>query len=638
MCGIAGFTRPGLQARGQLQAMLDAIAHRGPDGSGLFLDSSLALGHCRLAIVDLSGGAQPRVDAATGDALSFNGEIYGHRALAEDLARSGIALRDRCDTEVLFQLIRRDGLPAAVARIDGMFAFAYRDGRSGSLHLVRDRYGEKPLYYGIAGGQLVFGSEAGAVLAHPAFRQAVPDQAAAYQLLQFEYIPGQASGWAGISKLRPGTMLRFADGRAEVAEYWRPHVGGGAVQDAEAVDRLDALLQDAVGRQGVADVPLGVFLSGGLDSSLLTAMAARHNPDITAFTVQVGGHGFDETPYAEEVAHHLRIAHEVVHLGDADVLAAADALQATLSEPLADSSLLPTWLVCRAARQRMTVALGGDGADEMFGGYPNFKAQRLAGLMRLLPAASGAALSGALGRLPGRGGYMSLPFKLAQLSQGFGQAPARQSAYWMAPFGLAAMAQLWSADVDQGALREQAFAAAGPQPGEGVDGLLHGFLTGYLPDDILMKTDRAAMFNGLEVRAPFLDRAFAEYACALPTRFKLRRGVGKWALKQVARRYLPDRIVHRRKHGFGVPIGALLRTLLRERCEDTILSRCNPVAPWFNPAELERLVQEHMTGARDHGKRLWALHILFTVAGRQSAPARAMPARDAGRRLIGMPA
>ncbi len=629
MCGIAGFTRPGPQARGQLQAMLDAIAHRGPDGSGCFLDDSLALGHCRLAIIDLGGGAQPRVDRATGDALSFNGEIYGYRTLAEDLAGSGIGLRDRCDTEVLFQLIRRDGLRAAVERIDGMFAFAYRDGRSGDVHLVRDRYGEKPLYYGIAGGQLVFGSEAGAILAHPAFRGAAPDQAAAYQLLQFEYLPGEASGWAGVNKLRPGTMLRFANGRAEVAEYWRPQVGGGpAVPDAEAVDRLDTLLQRAVERQCVADVPLGVFLSGGLDSSLLTAMAARHHPGITAFTVQVGGHGFDETPYAQEVARHLGVAHEVVRLGDADVAAAADAIAATLSEPLADSSLLPTWLVCRAARQRMTVALGGDGADELFAGYPNFKARQLAGLMRRLPAASGAALSGALGRLPGRRGYMSLPFKLAQLSQGFGQAPARQSAYWMAPFGPAAMARLWSADVDQDALREQAFAAAGGQPGDGVDGLLHGFLTGYLPDDILMKTDRAAMFNGLEVRAPFLDRAFAEYACALPTRLKLRGGTGKWALKQVARRYLPDRIVQRRKHGFGVPIGVLLRTGLRERCVDTILSRRNPVAGWFNPAELERLVQEHMSGARDHGKRLWALHILFTVAGRHSAAARAEPAWD----------
>ena len=620
MCGIAGFSAPGRDARTQLRAMLDAVAHRGPDGSGVFIDDGVAFGHCRLAVIAPDGGAQPRVDAATGDALTFNGEIYGHRALARSLAASGVRMRDGCDTEVLFQLIRRDGLDSALQQVDGMFAFAYRDGRTGAVHLVRDRFGEKPLYYGIAAGQLVFGSEAGAVLAHPAFRHAAPDQAAAYQLLQFEYVPGTASGWTGIHKLRPGTMLRFAGGRADVAEYWRPRVAGSPpASDAEAVNRLDALLQDAVARQCVADVPLGVFLSGGLDSSLLTAMAARLNPAITAFTVQVGGHGFDETPHAVDVARHLGVAHRVVRLGDADVRDAADAMDTMLSEPLADSSLLPAWLVCRAARQYMTVALGGDGADEVFAGYPNFRAHRLAGLMRLLPAASGTALAGALGRLPGRDGYMALPFRLAQLSQGFGQATDRQSAYWMAPFGPAAMSRLWAADVDQDGLREGAFAALGPHPVGGTDGLLHGFLTGYLPDNILMKTDRAAMFNGLEVRAPFLDRAFAEYACALPHGLKLRGGTGKWALKQVARRYVPDRIVHRRKHGFGIPIGGLLRTLLRGRCQDTILSRRNPVAPWFKRSEIERLLQEHMSGARDHGKRLWALHTLFTVAGRRPA-------------------
>lgn len=627
MCGIAGFSAPGRDARPQLQAMLDAVAHRGPDGSGLFVGGGVALGHCRLAVIDPAGGAQPRVDAASGDALTFNGEIYGHRALADDLLRSGVALRDRCDTEVLFQLIRRDGIRAAVEQAGGMFAFAYRDGRSGDIYLVRDRYGEKPLYYGIARGQLVFGSEAGAVLAHPAFRGAAPDLAAAYQLLQFEYVPGGLSGWTGIRKLRPGTMLHFADGRADVVEYWRPKVGGGpAVSDGEAADQLDALLQDAVARQCVADVPLGVFLSGGLDSSLLTALAARCNPGITAFTVQVGGRGYDETPHAAAVARHLGVSHEVVRLGDADVQDAAAGVEASLSEPLADSSLLPAWLMCRAARTRMKVALGGDGADEVFAGYPNFRVQRLAGLMHLLPAASGAMLAAALARLPTRAAYMSLPFRLAQLSQGFGQVPARQSAYWMAPFGRAGMARLWAADVDQDALRDGAFAALGPQPGGGVDGLLHGFLTGYLPDDILMKTDRAAMFHGLEVRAPFLDRAFAEYACALPTRHKLRGGTTKWALKQVARRYLPDGIVDRRKHGFGIPIGPLLRTSLQERVRDTILSRSNPAAAWFRRQELEHLLQMHLSGARDHGKPLWALYVLFTVAGRRRESPGAAPA------------
>ncbi len=643
MCGIAGFTLPRTAAAQQIETMLAAIRHRGPDGAGVFVDQGVALGHCRLAVIDPYGGAQPRVDAASGDALVFNGEIYGFRDIARTLRNQGVELRDACDTEVLFQLIRRDGVRKAVEQIDGMFAFAYRDGATGDLTLARDRFGEKPLYYGIIRDQLVFGSEAGAIMAHPAFRYAAPDLAAAYQLLQFEYVPGRASGWTGISKLRPGTLLRFAGGRAELIEYWRPQVGSArTVPETDAVATLNRLLHEAVDRQSVADVPLGVFLSGGLDSSLLTALAARINPDITAFTVQVGGRGFDESPYATDVARFLGVRHEVVRLDDADVLDAVDDLEEHLSEPLADSSLLPTWLVCRAARQHMTVALGGDGADELFAGYPNFHVQRFASLMRLLPPASGAAMSGMLARMPAReagdDGYMNMRFRLAQLSQGFGQPTSRQSLFWMAPFGPAEMAHLWADDIQHDQLQAHAFAAieeASTGGRRNLDRLLGQFLMSYLPDNILMKTDRASMFNGLEVRAPFLDRGFADYACALPSGLKLRNGVSKYALKQVARRYLPDRIVDRKKHGFAVPIGRLLRTLLRERCTDTVLSRSNPVTSWFNHERLEQIVQEHMAGTRDHGKRLWSLYVLFNVAGRQSEPRETVRHLHGAQRMTG---
>lgn len=636
MCGIAGFTAPGQDAARHLARMLGAIAHRGPDGSGTFVDGSLALGHLRLAIVDLSGGAQPRVDEATGDALSFNGEIYGFRALAAELRAAGVALRDDSDTEVLFQLIRRHGVRQAVERVGGMFAFAYRDGRSGALHLVRDRFGEKPLYYGIAGGQIVFASEAGAVMGHPAFRDAAPDLAAAYQVLQFEYVPGRASGWTGIEKVPPGTILTFSKGRVALDRYWRPRVGAGRpspVGEREAVDQLDERLRAAVRQQLVADVPLGVFLSGGIDSSLVTALAAEVAPGITAFTVRVGEQGFDETPYAAEAARHIGVRHEVVSLGDADVLRAFDAVGERLSEPLADSSLLPTWLVCHAARQSMTVALGGDGADELFAGYPNFAVQRHAGTMRMIPPAAGSALAWSLARLPpSRGGYMNWQFMLSQLSQGFGQPKTRQSYLWMAPFGQRRMASLWAPGVVPAGMEDTAFApvdaaAAEAAGSSDLDRLMHQFLVTYLPDDILMKTDRAAMFNSLEVRAPFLDAGFAEYACALPAGLKLRGGRKKYVLKQVARRYLPDAIVDRKKHGFAAPIGQLLRTLFRDRCRDVLLSRRNPVADWFDRAAIERMLDQHMSGRQDHGKALWSLLVLFMVAGRRPALAAPVPAR-----------
>jgi asparagine synthase (glutamine-hydrolysing) len=635
MCGIAGFTGPGLDARAHLDDMLAALAHRGPDAGAVFIDGALALAHRRLAVIDMDGGAQPRADTDTGDALVFNGEIYGYKALQDGLRAQGIVLRDRSDTEVLFQMLRHFGVRETLARIDGMFAFAFRCGASGRLYLARDRFGEKPLYYAQFGEALVFGSEVSAILCHPASGGGSPDPLAAYALLQFEYLPGALSGWRGIAKLPAASLLTFEAGRAEVERYWRPPPPASGIAAGAAVERLDALLQDAVRQCAVADVPLGVFLSGGLDSSLLTAIAARSLPDITAMTVRVGHGNFDETPYAADVARHVGVRHELVELGDADLVHALDAVTAHLSEPLADSSLLPTYLVCRAARARMTVALGGDGADELFAGYPNFSVQRFAFLMQCVPRAAGRALMALLDALPPGTGYMSLRFRLAQLAQGFGAAPARQSFLWMAPFSPAAMQGLWQPGQHPDALGEAAFApidAAAREAGtaDAVETLLRQFLVTYLPDDILMKTDRAAMFNGLEVRAPFLHRPLAAYAAALPAHLKCRGVSGKHILKQVARRYLPDHIVDRRKHGFAVPIGCLLRGVFRERLRDTLMSRQNPVAAWFERGRIEQLLGAHDSARRDHGKRLWALYILFTVA------ARKRPARPSHQDMIGM--
>ena len=632
MCGIAGFTAPGPEAHHVLGAMNRALAHRGPDGSGTFVDSRLALGHTRLAIIDLAGGAQPRVDQAAGDALVFNGEIYGYRALADELRGAGVALCDRSDTEVLFQLIRRDGVRDAVGRIDGMFAFAFRDGATGAVYLVRDRFGEKPLYWGLARGQLVFASEISALLCHPALRDTGLDRLAAYRYLLFEYLPRTGSGWSEIERLEPGTILTWRDGRIAVERYWQPPIEQRAVGPGEATERLDELLRGSVRRQIVADVPVGVFLSGGVDSGLITALASEAAPDLTAFTVRVAAddldESFDETPHAVAIARHLGVRHEVVELAAVDLVQAFDAVSERLAEPLGDSSLLPTWLVCRAARRLMTVALGGDGADELFAGYPNFAVQRFAPAMRLVSPAFGRMLGRAITALPSAAGYMNRRFLLRQLSQGFGEAAARQSFLWMAPFAPGDLAALWR----QSALPENALArafapidrcAAEAAGLSAVDLLLHLFLVTYLPDDILTKTDRAAMFNSLEVRAPFLDRRFAEYACALPTGLKLRGGTRKYILKRLARRYLPPAIVDRKKHGFAVPIGALIRTLFRERCRDVLLSPANPVADWFERDALEALLDEHLAGRRDHGKKLWALYVLFAVAARR--PTRSSP-------------
>jgi asparagine synthase (glutamine-hydrolysing) len=634
MCGIAGFTNPAADARCILLEMNHALGHRGPDGNGAYVDRGIALAHTRLAIVDLAGGAQPRVDRASGDALVFNGEIYGYRSLAAELRSRGVPLRDRSDTEVLFQLIRREGVRRAVERIDGMFAFAFRDGATNTLHLVRDRFGEKPIYYGIVGSDFVFGSEVPALQCHPAFRDVSPDPNAAYSFLLFEYLPGTASGWQGIAKLEPGTILTVKDANIAIDRYWRPRLepmGGAARHEAEAVDRLDELLSASVKDRVIADVPVGVFLSGGLDSSLVTAFACKAAPDLTAFSVRIGQDSFDETPYAKEVARHLGVRHHVVGLDDADLMAAFDAITSKLGEPLADSSLLPTYLVCRAARSLMTVALGGDGADELFLGYPNFVVQRFAWAMRFIPSAAAGLVERAMRALPVDDGYMNWRFVAMQLAQGFGAATTRQSFLWMAPFGPSRMADLWhDSALPEGAMPERAFAPIDRRATEagalsGIERLAYQFLTTYLPEDILTKTDRASMFNSLEVRAPFLSRALADYSGGLPTALKLRGGVKKYILKQLACRYLPRPIAYRKKHGFAVPIGRLMRTLLRTRCQDMLMSTGNPVAGWFRRPAIEALLTEHASGRIDHGKKLWALYILFCVAARRRTGRSAAP-------------
>jgi asparagine synthase (glutamine-hydrolysing) len=455
----------------------------------------------------------------------------------------------------------------------------------------------------------------------------VLDRDDAYRFLLYEYLPGSVSGWHRIAKLEPGCILTANRGDIRIERYWRPSmrsVDHVANREEAAIERLDELLATSVRERVIADVPVGVFLSGGLDSSLITALAARAAPDLTAFSVRVGRHSFDETAHAVEVARHVGVRHEVVPLDDADLLAALDAVTDRLGEPLADSSLLPTYLVCRAARGLMTVALGGDGADELFLGYPNFVVQRFAGAMALVPPAIARSVQYAIDALPSNDAYMNRRFLTAQLAQGFGAAPARQSVLWMAPFGPNRMGALWRPSaMPEEAVVERVFSEIDTRAAEAgkvspIQSLAYQFLTTYLPDDILTKTDRASMFNSLEVRAPFLSRGLAEYACRLPTRLKLRGREKKYILKRVACRYLPERIAYRKKHGFAVPIGRLIRTLFWTQCRDVLMSTSNPVAEWFSRSIIEELLSDHASGRNDHGKKLWALYVLFCVAGRQT--------------------
>jgi asparagine synthase (glutamine-hydrolysing) len=405
--------------------------------------------------------------------------------------------------------------------------------------------------------------------------------------------------------------------------YWRPdpdEAGHARVKESEGerVERLEALLDAGVRDRLVADVPIGVFLSGGIDSSLIAAFVARHAPGLKALTVAVPGSSYDETPAARALAASLGLAHEVVALDERALLDAFAAVTARMDEPLADSSLLPTWVLSRAARRHVTVALGGDGADELFAGYISFKANLGAAALSHIPPALGRMGRRILTTLPHSGDYMSGGFLLRQLSQASGLAPERQWAACMAPFAPEELGRLWrpEAMATAGASLEDPIAerlAARKGRGWSTAELIHLLATTYLPEDILHKVDRASMYVSLEVRAPYLGRAFAEYAMSLPSRDKIRGLKTKLLLKKLARRHLPTEIVARKKHGFAVPLARLLRESLRGPVGETLLGQASPLRDWFRPTAMERLWTEHQSGKRDHRKKLWSLFCLATA-------------------------
>lgn len=542
MCGIVGFTSPDTNKEVILSNMLAVIRHRGPDAEGVYFDSHLALGHARLAIIDINGGVQPRIDNdGQGAALIYNGEIYGYKEIADTLRAECVPLKDHSDTEVLFWLLKMKGLHATLKQMDGMFAFVYRTEDSNAVYLVRDRFGEKPLFYGIRNGQLVFASEILAILQHPLFLNSSLDKTAIGQYLTLEYIPGEKTGFDGIYKVLPGHIVKFDNGILSKECYWCPILDRGMVSTStnERLNQLEILLSESVKQRLIADVPVGVFLSGGLDSSLIAAIAARETSNLSTFTIKMPQASFDESAFAKITSTYLGVKHDVLEVSDLDLQNAFDAFSERIDQPFADSSFIPTYLVCQSARRSVTVALGGDGADELFAGYPNFKIARFAKFMEALPPAAGRLVRQILKFAPASSGYMNYIFLLRQLSYGFGHPSLHQPFHWMSAFSIQEQSVLWRPEeipVTSTAELYQIFKQLAEACGSDVqlNKLLFLFTTTYLPDDILMKVDRASMYNSLEVRSPYLGHAFSDYVLSLSGDDKLHGFETKMLLKKTS--------------------------------------------------------------------------------------------------------
>jgi asparagine synthase (glutamine-hydrolysing) len=634
MCGITG----GLSLerfadlRAALPAMTRAIEHRGPDADGHWYDgdAGVALGHRRLSVLDLSPhGAQPMLSASGRFVISYNGEVYNHLELRAKLEDQGNApaWHGHSDTETLLACVDAWGLERTLRESVGMFAIALWDRAERMLHLARDRFGEKPLYYGMQAGNFLFGSELKALEAHPDFERRI-DRDAVALLLRHNYIPAPFSIWAGVRKLMPGTWISVRVGQppAEPVAYWSlaavaldSGADSRAMNDDEARDALEDCLMRAVGGQMLSDVPLGALLSGGIDSSMIVAlMQAQSTRPVRTFSIGFHDKGFDESVHAESVARHVGTDHTTLHMSPADVLDMVPRVPQMYDEPFADSSQLPTSLVMALARRHVTVALSGDGGDELFGGYNRyFTVPQLWSVIGKVPhpirslfsktvlgvsANRWNALLGPLGRAIGQARPGDKLHKVGQRLKG---ARTIDDLYL-------ALVTEW-ADAEElvpGSQRQRSLLGRSgewPDPGDPVQRmmLLDGLT--YLPDDILVKVDRAAMAVSLETRAPFLDHRVAEFAWRLPLAQKIRGGQGKWLLRQVLYKHIPRELIDRPKMGFGIPLDDWLRGPLREWAEDLLAEDRLKRDGYLEPESIVRTWRTHQSGALSSGYRLWSV-------------------------------
>ena len=631
MCGIAGayLRRPG--GRDELlsaaTAMSGSIVHRGPDDSGHFVDGAAGLlfAFRRLSIIDLSAaGHQPMESASGRYVLIFNGEAYNFAAVRAELEREGAApeWRGHSDTEVLLAAIEWWGLEAAVRRFVGMFAFAVWDRHEQALHLVRDRVGVKPLYYAFAGDAVLFASELKALAAHPSFRGEIDrDVVALYT--RYGYVPAPYSIYRDTYKLRPGTILTVkpGGGRPEPRPYWDLHEVAARAQaapfrgsDAEALDALHALLTDAVGLRMISDVPLGVFLSGGIDSSIVAAMMQRQNAaPVKTFSIGMADSGYDESRYARAVAQHLGTAHSELQVTAQEALDVIPLLPHLYDEPFGDSSQIPTYLVSRLARQSVTVSLSGDGGDELFGGYNRyFLGRRLWRKAQAVPRPLRPLASATLRAVPPRAwNRLAAPFGrvVPALRERAGQRLHKFAAAMQANDVDALYRSLvaqWE-DVVPGA-RPLPIAIDEAAPHDDfTDRMMYFDQRSYLVDDILVKVDRASMAVSLEAREPLLDHRLIEFAWTLPLDMKLRDGKGKWILRTLLARFVPEELIERPKMGFAIPLDAWLRGPLRDWAESLLGEQRLRAEGWLDPGQVRRAWRAHLAGGAEWQQHLWTI-------------------------------
>jgi asparagine synthase (glutamine-hydrolysing) len=610
--------RPGSDASAaaldRLRRMCGAIRHRGPDDEGMLVDDGAAIGMRRLSIIDLATGHQPIRNEDGSVWVVFNGEIYNYAALRRDLESRGHRFYTRTDTETIVHAYEEWG-EQAFGRLRGMFGIALWDKREGALLLARDRVGIKPLHYAVAGGTLYFGSEIKAILASGALRPSLDVQALEHYL-SYLYTPQDGSIFEGVRKLPPGHLLRWQHGAASVRRYWQlPAVEEAPRSEDEAFEGLLTVLRDAVRSHLMSDVPLGAFLSGGIDSSLVVGLMAEASPrPVQTFSIGFDEPQYDELEHARVVARHFNTEHHEFVVRP-DALSIVDPLIRHFDEPFGDSSAIPTWYVSELARRHVTVVLSGDGGDELFGGYDRYLPHaRVAAFDRWCPPAVRPLASVVWPLLPHGATGKNFLRRAARDARGryldeIGFFQRDEKASLLLPD---LRRRLAPTDAEDRMAERFARLSALPWDAQ----MMHLDFETYLPEDILTKVDRTSMAHSIESRVPLLDNEVVEYAARLPSSLKIRDGRRKHILKRAAATVLPPGILQRRKQGFGVPLKVWFRGGLRDLFGDVLLSPRAQQRGYFDGRFVDRLVREHLDGRRDHTLRLWAL-VVFELWHRQ---------------------
>ncbi len=641
MCGIAGVLKINSSIEAlveQVADMLAALTHRGPDSFGHWQNEtgSICLGHRRLAIQDLSPlGNQPMVSASGRYVVSFNGEIYNFEQLRQDLETQGVRFRGHSDTEVLLALIENDGIERAITLCKGMFAIALYDQHLGMLHLCRDRLGEKPLYYGIIDGLLMFASELKSIYAITSARELTIDKSALAGYLRYGYVSAPQSIFESIRKLKPGHILSLdCKSRLQAItltelvrdskSYWSSHEAILAAQnnlyqnEAAAIGRLDELLHKVIQEQSIADVPIGAFLSGGIDSSVVSAILQSSSAQrIDTFTIGFNDPQYNEAAHAHAIAKHIGSQHHEFYISAADVLNQISAMPTMYDEPFADSSQLPMALVCQLAKQKVTVCLSGDGGDELFGGYnrylypenvfrntsniPTSIRPLFSRILKRFPPDTWDTIYHAFVKLTGRNSGAAFGLKIHKLADVISQPDLASiyqylCSYWQTPERLV-----------RGASDEIALMAGYEFNSCFLDAAMQWDQDWYLPGDNLVKTDRASMAVSLEMRLPLLDQEMVEFAWQVPNRMKIKNKQTKWLLRQVLYRYVPAKLIDRPKMGFSVPIAQWIRHELRDWARELLAPALIEDQGLLDAQEILQIYQQHMSGKFDHSHKLWTI-------------------------------